>query len=284
VKQKVASTLQKDAHILLAGDAAHTHSSAFAQGMNTGVHDATNLAWKLAGVLHGHHHPTVLATYATERRAAAEQLIAIDRAAAAAISGDLPTGLASGLLGPGAALRAVLEANMSFTIGLGVAYPAPTLLTRDFDASTLAAGARAPDALLGAPGPNVAVRLLRVALRGTRGRWALLVFAGQHLLTKAKVAAVRERVEGAEGPWVRWRERLNRVTIMVGYVGCAWDAFDGPAVGNLYFDHEAMAHDRYGIYTENGGIVVIRPDGVLAYAADLDQLDRIEEFFEPVFV
>jgi phenol 2-monooxygenase len=57
VKQNVAQTMRKDDYILLAGDAAHTHSSAFAQGMNTGVHDATNPIWKLAGTLKGWYKP-----------------------------------------------------------------------------------------------------------------------------------------------------------------------------------------------------------------------------------
>jgi 2-polyprenyl-6-methoxyphenol hydroxylase-like FAD-dependent oxidoreductase len=39
--------------VFLAGDAAHVHSPAGAQGMNTGIQDAANLAWKLAHVLDG---------------------------------------------------------------------------------------------------------------------------------------------------------------------------------------------------------------------------------------
>lgn len=48
VRHSVADTFIKD-RIILAGDACHSHSSGTAQGMNTGVHDAVNLAWKLAG-------------------------------------------------------------------------------------------------------------------------------------------------------------------------------------------------------------------------------------------
>jgi 2-polyprenyl-6-methoxyphenol hydroxylase-like FAD-dependent oxidoreductase len=52
--------------ILLAGDAAHIHSPAGAQGMNTGVQDATNLGWKLAHTLHG-ADAALLDTYEPER-------------------------------------------------------------------------------------------------------------------------------------------------------------------------------------------------------------------------
>lgn len=39
--------------VLLAGDAAHVHSPAGGQGMNTGLGDAANLGWKLAATVHG---------------------------------------------------------------------------------------------------------------------------------------------------------------------------------------------------------------------------------------
>ena len=52
--------------VFLAGDAAHVHSPAGAQGMNTGIGDAMNLGWKLAAVLHG-ADPGLLDTYTDER-------------------------------------------------------------------------------------------------------------------------------------------------------------------------------------------------------------------------
>jgi 2-polyprenyl-6-methoxyphenol hydroxylase-like FAD-dependent oxidoreductase len=53
--------------VFLAGDAAHIHSPAGGQGLNTGVQDAYNLAWKLALVLHGQAPESLLDTYQTER-------------------------------------------------------------------------------------------------------------------------------------------------------------------------------------------------------------------------
>jgi pentachlorophenol monooxygenase len=52
--------------VFLAGDAAHVHSPAGGQGMNTGIQDAVNLGWKLAAVLGG-ANPAVLDTYHEER-------------------------------------------------------------------------------------------------------------------------------------------------------------------------------------------------------------------------
>ncbi|KAL6551243.1 hypothetical protein OROMI_021731 [Orobanche minor] len=54
--------------IILAGDAAHRFPPAGGFGMNTGIQDAHNLAWKLASVIKGIAPPSILVTYETERR------------------------------------------------------------------------------------------------------------------------------------------------------------------------------------------------------------------------
>ncbi|MEV4254946.1 FAD-dependent monooxygenase [Spirillospora sp. NPDC049652] len=55
--------------VFLAGDAAHVHPPAGGFGANTGIHDAHNLAWKLAGVLHGWAGDALLGSYHDERHA-----------------------------------------------------------------------------------------------------------------------------------------------------------------------------------------------------------------------
>ena len=58
----------RDGRVFLAGDAAHVHSPAGAQGMNTGIQDAWNLGWKLALVAAGTADPDLLDTYQSERQ------------------------------------------------------------------------------------------------------------------------------------------------------------------------------------------------------------------------
>src|SRR5947207_5429691 len=60
----------------IVGDAAHVHSPVGGQGMNTGIGDAANLAWKLAAVLRGRAHAAVLDSYEPERIAFANRLVA----------------------------------------------------------------------------------------------------------------------------------------------------------------------------------------------------------------
>lgn len=62
-----AATHYRQGRVLLAGDAAHIHSPAGAQGMNTGIQDSANLAWKLAHVLAGIAPASILDTYDAER-------------------------------------------------------------------------------------------------------------------------------------------------------------------------------------------------------------------------
>lgn len=59
----------------LIGDAAHIHSPVGGQGMNTGLQDAYNLAWKLAGVVNGYLNEKVLDSYANERMPVAKELL-----------------------------------------------------------------------------------------------------------------------------------------------------------------------------------------------------------------
>jgi 2-polyprenyl-6-methoxyphenol hydroxylase-like FAD-dependent oxidoreductase len=63
--------------VFLAGDAAHVHSPAGGQGMNTGMQDACNLAWKLALVVHGIGAESLLDSYSAERSPIAEQVLKV---------------------------------------------------------------------------------------------------------------------------------------------------------------------------------------------------------------
>lgn len=86
VHHRVADHFRKGRCFLL-GDAAHIHSPVGGQGMNTGIGDAVNLAWKLAAVLRGRAKVSLLDTYEPERIAFARRLVATtDRAFTAATS------------------------------------------------------------------------------------------------------------------------------------------------------------------------------------------------------
>jgi len=62
--------------VFVAGDAAHVHSPAGGQGMNTGMQDAFNLGWKLAMVCRGTCHEKILDSYSVERSAVGKKVLA----------------------------------------------------------------------------------------------------------------------------------------------------------------------------------------------------------------
>ncbi|REK85690.1 FAD-dependent oxidoreductase [Streptomyces inhibens] len=112
--------------VFLAGDAAHVHSPAGGQGMNTGLQDAANLSWKLAAVLRGHAPDTLLDTYQSERHPVGRMVL---RSSGAIIR------LALLHTKPGHAVRALaaqvvnrvrpLSRRAILTLsGIGIAYPA----------------------------------------------------------------------------------------------------------------------------------------------------------------
>jgi 2-polyprenyl-6-methoxyphenol hydroxylase-like FAD-dependent oxidoreductase len=75
VHHRVANAFARGRAFLL-GDAAHIHSPVGGQGMNTGIGDAVNLAWKLASVLKENSSAVLLESYEPERRAFARRLVA----------------------------------------------------------------------------------------------------------------------------------------------------------------------------------------------------------------
>jgi 2-polyprenyl-6-methoxyphenol hydroxylase-like FAD-dependent oxidoreductase len=80
VHHRVAPHFRKR-RAFLVGDAAHIHSPVGGQGMNTGIGDAVNLAWKLAAVLQGRADSSLLDSYEPERIAFARRLVSTtDRA------------------------------------------------------------------------------------------------------------------------------------------------------------------------------------------------------------
>ncbi|KAK3830523.1 MAG: FAD binding domain-containing protein [Linnemannia elongata] len=75
VNERRATEFSHKRRIFLAGDAAHCHSPAGGQGMNTGLQDSYNLAWKIALVLNGTAPQSLLDSYSEERIPIADEVI-----------------------------------------------------------------------------------------------------------------------------------------------------------------------------------------------------------------
>jgi len=260
--------------VLLAGDACHIHSSAGAQGMNTGVHDAVNLAWKLGGVIKGWYTPKALQTYEDERRTAAQYLIKLDKTVSAAVSGTVPEEYKGLSLDANELWTKITSDSVLFNIGLGVNYQENPFNKYPLT-GMISAGHRGPDSLLMPPGSRLPARLYQFTKN--TGQWSILVFAGQPAVTKKDltlaVAGLLELQSTLPKGIVRF------LTLIAGSFGGGNNLFKTPRIGKFYFDPEYAAHGRYAISTTQGAIVVLRPDGILGYASTLDDTVSIGAFF-----
>ena len=142
--------------VFVGGDAAHIHSPAGGQGMNTGLQDMANLAWKLAAVLKDGAPESLLDSYDSERRPVGETVLAFtDRAfSAATVQGGFLTALRDGIvpiLGATAGRSDFVRRRLfGFVSELGIRYEGGAALLPDGAPDDLAAGPapgrRAPDA------------------------------------------------------------------------------------------------------------------------------------------
>ena len=122
-------------NVFIAGDACHTHSPKAGQGMNVSMGDAFNLGWKLASVLRKQSPGTLLATYSSERRAVAQELIEFDRHWAREFSerGDGQSGRTP------TEFQEYFADHGRYTAGVAVAY-APSMICGGPDHQFLAEG------------------------------------------------------------------------------------------------------------------------------------------------
>jgi 2-polyprenyl-6-methoxyphenol hydroxylase-like FAD-dependent oxidoreductase len=147
VHHRVADRFRQG-RVFLAGDAGHVHSPAGGQGMNTGIGDAVNLAWKLAAVRAGRANASLLDSYEAERVPFARSLVATtDRVFEAVVGRGLLARVVRALFFPyllpfGLRFAAVRRAQFRLLSQTRIAYRASPL--SDGSAGAAHAGDRLP--------------------------------------------------------------------------------------------------------------------------------------------
>jgi 2-polyprenyl-6-methoxyphenol hydroxylase-like FAD-dependent oxidoreductase len=138
----------RQGRVFLAGDAGHVHSPAGGQGMNTGIGDAVNLAWKLASAVSGRADPIVLESYEAERIPFARSLVrTTDRVFEAAVGGGAFSRLIRSVFAPfilplALRLAAARRAQFRLVSQVRIAYRESSL--SDGSAGEVHAGDRLP--------------------------------------------------------------------------------------------------------------------------------------------
>ena len=243
--------------VFVAGDAAHIHSPAGGQGMNTGLQDAANLAWKLAAVLNG-APATLLQTYNAERWPIGRKLLdRTDRMFSAMTSDSrLVAGLrnlALPVFGRAAMRSESVRARaFHFVSELGIRYHQGPFVSEEGSsgvspkAQALRAGARAPDGRIGRT--QSVFDLLRA------DRFTVLVLSAKALEEDA-IATIRAA--------------LDSLPASIAGLDCQKWLIARSLIGRDSRLMQAESNDVFVNYQLDERtpqmLVLIRPDGYIAY-------------------
>jgi 2-polyprenyl-6-methoxyphenol hydroxylase-like FAD-dependent oxidoreductase len=236
----------------LAGDAGHVHVPVGGQGMNTGVQDAFNLAWKLAAVLKGEAPATLLDTYEAERYPVAEDLLrGTDRGFHAMVQPSDLASFALRLFGSTVIALESVQDRLRRVVGEVTINYRPSALAEDHGGSIgPIAGDRALDGVVVRAADKRTMRLLE-AIAGPR--WSLLVFAGLEAETGiAPLIGIGQAVA------TRFGRQVQPILVTPGSVPPEWP-------GTVLHDRDNLLHERYGV--RHAALYLIRPDWYVGFRA-----------------
>ncbi|MEM7119666.1 MAG: FAD-dependent monooxygenase [Pseudomonadota bacterium] len=265
-------------HVFLAGDAAHIHSPAGGQGMNTGIQDAYNLAWKLGLAIRGRATDALIESYNGERHPIGAAVLRSTGFATRAITLRNPVArhLRDKLAGLLTSMEVVQERMRTDASQLAVGYRDSAIVSEHRSGGTRAfahgplPGQRAPDGDLMDPQDGAAVTLFDL-LRGPTH--ALVFFAGTTMDDGDEGA--RDAVLSALPDDVVRELRLILITTGDEALPTTWD-------GIRVVDTEAALHRRYG--ADRACLYLIRPDGYVGYRAQPLDAKSLLAYFNTIMV
>lgn len=248
--------------VFLAGDAAHIHSPAGGQGMNTGIQDAFNLAWKLALVVRGRAPAQLLASYHLEREPVARDVLNLtDRITRmATMRNSVAQSVRDFLLPRVSGIDFVGDRIADRLAELNISYRRSPIV-ENHGAGRVKAGDRAPDAEL-RHGKRQARRLFELF---REPRHVLLLFLG----ASSSAAANSREIGSAIG---RLPEgTIDSYRIVRGQSGLPAELCD----------ISGLAHAAYGLI--EGGVVLVRPDGYVGYRSENFNLENLQTYLTRIF-
>jgi 2-polyprenyl-6-methoxyphenol hydroxylase-like FAD-dependent oxidoreductase len=268
IHRRIVSKM-REGHVFLVGDSGHVHSPAGAQGMNTGIGDAINLAWKLALVTQGIAGESLLDSYNYERHPVEKAVLAL---------ANYPLEVL-GLKYPAAeAVRDKIVSTMSHFQGvqkqirgiiseISVKYPPSNIIEEHALSGGPHAGERAPDGIY--QSGRISNRLFDL-LKGPEHK--VLLFDDTH--TRIDQTDELESVIRAV------RDQMPRST-MVYLFTLPNTASKELRVDGVFEDEGPLLKD-YG--AEHGAVYLIRPDGYIGFRSQIyDAAELMRSYLEGVF-
>jgi 2-polyprenyl-6-methoxyphenol hydroxylase-like FAD-dependent oxidoreductase len=245
--------------IFFAGDSAHIHSPAGGQGMNTGIQDAMNLAWKLALVVHRKSPDTLLNSYNEEREPVAKMVLSLtDRLTRmASVQGGLGQQLRDALIPMLTGIHLVEDRIAETMAEIGIHYRRSSNVSGK-TGHTLHAGDRAPDCeFQGQPG----LEPLRLFDLFREPVYHLLLFAGADAEAASKFKVLRDEIG---------QDYKGLIEALVVIRAARADFSD------TLFDSDGEAHALYE--AEPSAIVLIRPDGYIGFRGGARHTEALREY------
>lgn len=257
--------------VFVAGDAAHIHSPAGGQGMNTGLQDAANLAWKIAVTLRGQDKPNLLATYHMERWPVGQKILHTTDKLFAGMStqkawaAKLRTMLVPILFGAISRIKWLRRRLFNFISQLGIRYRNNNFLCNNLSATTphafrhwLPAGNRAPNALI------------------ERNRDVFSLIGGYcfHVLAISKKPLSAQEIA----------DIVTKLAVLPSSIGIAikTHVITNSLIGRdprIIQVESSDVFERYGLnYKVPQAIYLIRPDGYIAYRSNSWDIGKLAEF------
>jgi len=262
--------------VFVAGDAAHIHSPAGGQGMNTGLQDAANLAWKLALVQKGLAPPSLLDTYHTERWPVGQKILNFTDKLFAGMASQ--KGWVAGLRNRLVPLFAttlsrsgtVRARAFHFISQVGIRYHESEFVHDSCSASALrawrdglTAGHRAPDALFAR----------------NRDVFGLIQGYRFHVLALSRLPLSADEIQSLshELAGLSAAAGLDLETHIIAHSLIGRD-------DRIWQAESAQVFHAYGLSEETPrGLFLIRPDGYIAYRCDQLDVAGLSDFIRQRF-
>jgi 2-polyprenyl-6-methoxyphenol hydroxylase-like FAD-dependent oxidoreductase len=254
--------------VFLAGDAAHIHSPAGGQGMNTGIQDAYNLAWKLALVISMRGKGELLDTYHLERHPVAKFVLkGTDRAFRIISMRSNWIRFLQRCFAPYLLKQVWFQKKITTYISeLEIGYPQSPIVKENWnDRGGIRPGCRAPDALLFRDGKSI--QLFEI-LRGTNH--VLLFFCNIH--NPEESLKLYSELQTAL--------RIFRDVISAHLISKKTFTISNPI--SAFTDENMNLYRKHG--TEVECLYLIRPDGYVAYRSKPVNVVFLMEYLSKIFV
>jgi 2-polyprenyl-6-methoxyphenol hydroxylase-like FAD-dependent oxidoreductase len=268
--------------IFLAGDASHIHSPFGGQGMNTGIQDAYNLAWKLALVCRGRAPLSLLDTYEKERQSVAEDVLKTTRmltehaAAFKDISPQQRQRLYFDMIVPPEVARRMATHLEELDLNYSKSPICRQHEGSHFGKTRFRAGPRPGEQALDA-GPLLRARdnspaTLFDLLRGPRHALLLIPGAWHQAHSWHRLIDLAQSVEGRAGGLIN----TFFVAIEAGNVPS-----DPRLDGRVILDPKRSLHYRYG--AESECLYLIRPDGYVGFRSEPATASSLDDYLGRIF-